>query len=175
MEALIKDLLTLSQIGAQGVGACDPAKVVAMVEEDLQPHLAAESGRLTVGVESACVRVSEGLLRQAIWNLAENAVKYRRPDTPVEIEIRGARRGSWYELHVSDNGAGMSPDESRSAFAPFYRALRISAVPGTGLGLSIVKRVVEASGGTVSIESQVGLGTTFVIHLPIAEGGCDGQ
>jgi two-component system, OmpR family, sensor kinase len=173
METLIRDLLTLSQVGARGVGACDPARAIAPVEEELAPRVQAESGRLHIDVESASVHTSEGLLRQAIWNLADNAVKYRRPDTPVEIEITGSRQGNFYELRVADNGTGMSPDESQSAFAPFYRALRISEVPGTGLGLSIVKRVVEASGGSISVESQVGLGTTFVIHLPILESGRD--
>jgi signal transduction histidine kinase len=63
----------------------------------------------------------------------------------------------------------MAPDESSKVFEPLYRAPRTRTVPGTGLGLSIVKRVVEASGGTVSVSSKIGQGTAFIITLPIVD------
>jgi signal transduction histidine kinase len=62
----------------------------------------------------------------------------------------------------------MSYDEARQAFDPFFRALRVREQQGTGLGLSIVKRVIEASGGSVAVDSRLGQGTTFVIRLPQA-------
>jgi signal transduction histidine kinase len=166
MEALIRDLLTLSRLDAQVHGmVCDPAAVAATVAEELAPRLQSEGGSLYVDVEPAAVSCSDGLLHQVMWNLADNGMKYRRPGTEMEIRIRGRQAGGAYELRVSDNGIGMSPDESRQAFEPFYRALRSHDTPGTGLGLSIVKRVVQLSGGTVSVDSQVGRGTTFVIGL----------
>jgi signal transduction histidine kinase len=63
----------------------------------------------------------------------------------------------------------MSPNEMRQVFQPFFRAFRLRAASGTGLGLSIVKRIVEASGGTVRVQSILDQGTTFVIVLPLAE------
>ena len=170
MEKLIEDLLALSRIDAQRVGACDPSLSVAEIREELGPRLEREGGTLRAEVAPAKVRCGDGLLRQVLWNLVDNGLKYRRPDVPPEIEIRGRAHGRQYELLVSDNGAGMSPDEAHKAFEPFYRAPRVHELPGTGLGLSIVKRVIEASGGRVSVDSQLGSGTTFAIRLSL-----DGQ
>jgi signal transduction histidine kinase len=168
MEALIRDLLTLSRLDAQVHGmVCDPAEVAATVAEELAPRLQSEGGSLRVDVEPAAVSCSDGLLHQVLWNLADNGMKYGRPGTATEIRIRGRQAGGGYQLLVSDNGIGMSPDESRQAFEPFYRALRAQDTPGTGLGLSIVKRVVQLSGGTVSVDSEVGRGSTFVIGLRV--------
>jgi signal transduction histidine kinase len=63
---------------------------------------------------------------------------------------------------------GMSPDEMSHAFDPLYRSGRVRAIAGTGLGLSLVKRVLEAAGGRVVVESQLGQGTAFVLHMPRA-------
>ena len=170
MEALIEDLLMLSRLEAhaqQRVG--DPARVAAELGEELAPRLEADNVTLRLDVAPAKVQCAEGLLRQALANLADNAVKYRRTGVPAVTEIRGRVVGSRYELCVADQGIGMSPDEARQAFDPFYRAARVRSTQGTGLGLSIVKRVVEASGGTVSAESELGAGTTFTILLPIAQ------
>jgi signal transduction histidine kinase len=172
MEALIADLLSLSRINAEVRGkVCDPSAVATLVHDDLQVKVTAEGGTLRVAVEPARTRCAEGLLRQALTNLAENAVKYRRPEVPVAIEVVGRVDGDEYDLRVTDNAMGMSPEEVRQAFEPFYRALRSRDTPGTGIGLSIVKRVVEAAGGTISLQSQLGKGSTFAMRLPLARAG----
>jgi signal transduction histidine kinase len=168
METLIRDLLELSRIEAPKSATAQAADVIHGVEEDIARDIQNAAGSLHVAVEPAPVLCSEGLLRQAVWNLAENAVKYRRPDVPLQLDISGRGVGGSYELTISDNGAGMSPDEAERAFEPFFRGERTRSTPGTGLGLSIVKRVVEASGGTISLDSTVGRGTKFTIHLPLA-------
>ena len=89
----------------------------------------------------------------------------------AQIEIRGHAVGKKYELRVSDNGVGMSYDEARQAFDPFFRALGAREQQGTGLGLSIVKRASEASGGSLAVDSRLGQKTTFVIRLPLASDG----
>jgi len=171
MADLIQDLLTLSGIGAQReTGSCDPAAVADQLRDDLLPRVEGAGGHLRMAVEHATTQVSEGLLRQALWNLTENAVKYSRPEVPPEIEVRGATTDGHYHLRVSDNGLGMAPDEMAHVFEPFYRADRVRDTPGTGLGLSIVKRIIEASGGTITVESQLGRGTTFEIDLPASHG-----
>ena len=171
MDGIIHDLLALSQISSEARDAhCDPATVAESVREDLAPRMPDERGTLRLAVETANVPCSEGSLRQALWNLAENAVKYCRPEAPPEIAIEGRRAGRAYELRVSDNGMGMSPEVAKHAFQPFYRGEQSRDRPGTGLGLSIVKRVVEASGGTVTMDSHVGRGTTFVLRLPLQHG-----
>ena len=169
MEGLIKDLLALSQIDAQISDArCETASVVAAVEADLRPTVERANGRLRVDVEAATLRCKDRLMHQVLWNVGENAVKYRRADAPLEVSIQGRAVGPSYELRVSDNGPGMSPIDARRVFEPFFRAEETrSTTPGTGLGLSIVKRIVEASRGTVAVESQAGRGSTFVIRLPL--------
>jgi signal transduction histidine kinase len=167
MEALIEDLLSLSRIDAQLPGRASTSEVAQGLESDLSGQVAALGGELRVEVEKARVRCSEGLLRQVLWNLGDNAVKYRREGVPPRIEILGRVAAGQYEFRVSDNGCGMSSEESRRAFEPFYRGTRSRDTQGTGLGLSIVKRVVEAAGGTFGVESRFGEGSTFRVTLPI--------
>jgi len=168
MESLIQDLLTLSSVGAQLPSAvCETAQVASVVAEELKPQVTSAAGVIHVEVEPATVGCSPGLLRQVLWNLGENAIKFRRSDVQLEIEFRGRAKGRLYEFSVSDNGSGMTGEEARRAFEPFFRGEQGRSTPGTGLGLSIVKRVIEASGGTVSINSEPGRGTTFDINLPL--------
>ncbi len=169
MDTLIEDMLLLSRASSQAVDVCDPAKVAAAVGDDLASLLDREGGTMRVEVVPAKIRGSEGLLSQALWNLVENAVKYRRADVAVRVEVTGWVQRKFYELRVTDNGIGMTPEETTRAFDPLYRAHRSGQVSGTGLGLSIVKRVIEASGGTISVYSELGHGTTFVVNLPVVE------
>ncbi|HVV52966.1 MAG TPA: ATP-binding protein, partial [Polyangia bacterium] len=170
METLVDDLLTLARVEAQAGGCCDPAAVVAQVQEDLGARMAAEKATLRVAVPSARIACSEGLLRQAVTNLLENAVKYHRPDAAPEVEISGQAADGRYHLRVADNGVGMSREDAALAVEPFFRAERTQGLPGTGLGLSIVKRVAEANGGELTIETDLGRGSAFVVRLPLADG-----
>ncbi|MEO8841021.1 MAG: ATP-binding protein [Kofleriaceae bacterium] len=171
MEQLIEDLLTLSRLDSEAVGqVAQTAAVVALVEDDLQRAARDVGGTLRIDVAPVAVRCSEGLLRQVLWNLGENAVKYRREEVPLELRIDGKASDAEYVLRVSDNGRGMIPNDAHSAFEPFFRAATTKAVPGTGLGLAIVRRIVEANGGRVSLDSVAGRGTTVEVHLRLATG-----
>jgi signal transduction histidine kinase len=169
METLIRDLLALSQVDTQSPDAAsDPAIVAASVGRDLSSPVADAGGRLELAVDDARVRCSEGLLRDVLWNLVENALKYRGAAPPA-IRVEGHRSHDVYEIRVSDNGMGMSADDARHAFDPFFRGTRAPhAAEGTGLGLSIVKRIVEVSAGKIAIESRVDRGTTVIVDLPLA-------
>jgi signal transduction histidine kinase len=169
MKAIIEDLLTLSRVSSELTGAtCQTERVVALLREDLAPKVETIGGVLNIKADAAVVSCSEGLLRQVLWNLAENAVKYCRSEVALRVDIYGRARANAYEFTVSDNGTGMSASELDLVFEPFFRGEHAWSTPGTGLGLSIVKRVVEASGGTVSVDSVVGRGTTFRMQLPLA-------
>ena len=170
METIIQDLLTLSRVSTKTTETrCAAAAVIASAEEDLRPKVEAARGILHIETVAATVTCSEGLLRQIMWNLGENAVKYRRDGVQLNVEIRGRILLHIYQLSVSDNGMGLSPSEAQHVFEAFFRGKQVRSTPGTGLGLSIVKRAVEASGGSVSIDSTLGQGTTFKVHLPLAE------
>jgi len=169
METMIRDLLTLSRVGGHAKGTtCEMTNVAAGAEEDLMPKVEAAGGTLRINVAPSVVSCNKGLLRQVLWNLGENAVKYRRTEVPLRIEIYGHAIAGTYELIVSDNGSGMLPWVARQAFDPFFRGKDAELMPGTGLGLSVVKRVIDACGGTVSLDSEPGQGTAFTIHLPLA-------
>jgi signal transduction histidine kinase len=170
MEALIHDLLALSRLSdLQKTGAtCQTETVAASVGDDLGPRVYAIGGLLYVFATPATVSCSEGLLRQVLWNLGENALKYRRPEVQLNVAIRGRLTPDAYEFTVTDNGTGMSSLETQRAFEPFFRGGQATSTAGTGLGLSIVKRVIEASGGSVSVDSVPGQGSTFKVRLPLA-------
>jgi signal transduction histidine kinase len=169
METLIDDLLALARVEGAPNAPCETADVGASVRQDLERRVAGVGGVLMVDVEPATVRCAPGLLQQALVNLGENAVKYRRADVPLRVEIRGRVDDGTYVYSVIDNGVGITSNDARHVFEPFFRAERTRVVPGTGLGLSIVRRIVEAHGGSVSVDTELGAGTTFVIRLPLAE------
>jgi signal transduction histidine kinase len=168
MEALVEDLMTLALSEGASHGRCDPALVAQQVQDDFRTRVDAARGDLRLEVAHAEVACSEGLLHQALTNLIENAVKYHRPNVPPVVALQGETTNGGYDLRVSDNGMGMSDDEAAHAFEPFYRAPRAVSLPGTGLGLSIVNRIAEVSGGSLSLETRVGEGTTFLMHIPLA-------
>lgn len=168
MDAIIQDLLALSRIlGDEPRALCDPATATEQLRDELTSRADQSSVSLTIDVEAAKVHCSEGLFRQVMWNLADNAMKYRRPDVGPHVEICGRAHERIYELTVRDNGIGISREEATRVFEPFFRTAAGRGEPGTGLGLSIVKRAVEANGGKVSVTSEPGRGSEFVARLPL--------
>jgi two-component system, OmpR family, phosphate regulon sensor histidine kinase PhoR len=106
-------------------------------------------------------------LEQALVNLLDNAVKFNRPGGEVWIEVGSTGEGK-VRISVRDNGIGIPSDDLPRIFERFYRVdkARSREVGGTGLGLSIVKHAIEAMGGSVSVESELGKGSHFTIVLP---------
>jgi signal transduction histidine kinase len=112
-----------------------------------------------------------GSLHSAIQNLVGNAVKYSGPDrwARVSVSAAGAPQRE-VRIAVEDHGAGLDHEERRLVFEPFYRGRDAVAnqVQGSGLGLSLVRRIAEAHGGRVEVDSEVGRGSTFTLCLPAA-------
>lgn len=112
-------------------------------------------------------------LRHALQNLLANAAKYGLPGKQtVEIYARSiaGAKGPEIEIRVADHGPGIPPEEQKHVFDAFYRGRKAvqDQIHGTGLGLHLVKKIVEAHGGTVSLESQPGAGSTFIVRIPAA-------
>jgi signal transduction histidine kinase len=167
IQQLIDDLLALSRAsGELAEATCNPSVVAARISHDFRDRFGRDAD-LSCDVEPSTIPYSETLFAQAVWNLVDNAVKYRRETVRPQVQVTGRHAGDRYELVVADNACGMSEPEAARAFDPFYRAGHARDVVGTGLGLSIVKRVVEARGGTVSMSSRPDEGSTFVLSLPI--------
>jgi signal transduction histidine kinase len=114
------------------------------------------------------VAVDRDAMAQAVLNLLHNAVKYTGPDKRIRLRGRRGEKGSGVAIEVADNGVGIRPQERKRIFERFYRAddLLSRHTEGTGLGLAIAKRIVEAHGGRIEVESQEGKGSTFRIELP---------
>jgi signal transduction histidine kinase len=116
-------------------------------------------------------RYDEWLLREIFGNLISNAVKYSHPNGLVEIY--GTRQAETFTVTIRDHGIGIAEEDQSHLFEAFYRAANARHISGTGLGLVIVKQAVDAYGGTISFESQEGVGTTFTVQLlfhPLDEG-----
>lgn len=110
-------------------------------------------------------------LRQAVQNLIHNAVKYGIDGSNwIGVFARAVPGpdGPMVEIQVADRGPGIPRDEQRHIFDAFFRGKRAVAdqVHGTGLGLNLVKKIVEAHGGTVEVQSEPGLGTSFILRIP---------
>ena len=105
-------------------------------------------------------------IANCLSNLIENAVKYSGKE--VCISIDAFLKDNRLCLNVKDNGIGIPLQEQERIFEKFYRAQNIpdANLPGIGLGLSYVKLMVEAHGGTISLQSETGKGTTFMIEIP---------
>jgi PAS domain S-box-containing protein len=108
-------------------------------------------------------RADERLLQHIFTNLLANAVKYSEPGQPVEFTIDRQRTNVVFR--VRDRGLGIPEADQSRLFQAFQRAQNVGQRPGTGLGLTIVKRCVEMHGGTISLESKVGEGTTVTVRL----------
>ncbi|PMB21776.1 ATP-binding protein [Fischerella thermalis] len=107
----------------------------------------------------------ENLLRHILGNLLSNAIKYSHPDSIVYFELRF--KNQTVIFNIKDEGIGIPLEDQKQLFQPFYRANNVGSIPGTGLGLAIVKKCLEAHGGEITVNSEVGVGTTFTVTLPL--------
>jgi len=105
-----------------------------------------------------------GLLRKIIGNLLTNAVKYSPDGGPVELTL--SRSNGSLVLRVRDHGIGIPSGELKDLFQPFHRGSNVGKIPGSGLGLAVTQKAVEAHGGTITVDSAVGGGTTFEVTIP---------
>nr|WP_236117071.1 hybrid sensor histidine kinase/response regulator [Hassalia byssoidea] len=107
----------------------------------------------------------ESLLRHILGNLLNNAIKYSLPSGTVLFEL--IRQEKTVIFRIQDSGIGIPEEDQKQLFQPFHRADNVGKIPGTGLGLAIVKKCVERHKGEISVSSEVGVGTTFTVTLPL--------
>ena len=147
---------------------------VAATAEATAP--AGVSIELSIAESLPAVAGDEAALRRVFQNLVGNAVKYGADARWVGIRAVG--RGATVEISVSDKGIGIAAADQGRIFDPFYRAADVvsAQIQGAGLGLSLVKRIVEAHGGQIAVNSSPGQGSTFTVTLPIIGGAAaDGR
>ncbi len=171
MEKMVLDLLEFSRLGRatlklervniktllQGVidemcwrGQAGEVEITLPRQATEPPSLLADGAELKVVFE----------------NLINNAVKYRRPETPLRIEIGWDEQPRFHVFWVRDNGMGMDPAFQAKAFDLFQRGTNVGQITGTGVGLAIVRRIVKNHQGLVRLHSKLGEGTTIYFTLP---------
>ncbi|WP_066832512.1 CHASE domain-containing protein [Rufibacter ruber] len=139
------------------------SEVLTSIEEDI--HGMIQEAGVTVQREFAVpqIRYARKNLRSILYNLVSNAIKYREPTRPLQVNVRTRREGEYVVLTVQDNGLGIREDQQEKLFTMFRRFH--SHVEGTGIGLYIVKRIIENNGGYIEVESEPGKGSTFTVHF----------
>jgi PAS domain S-box-containing protein len=113
------------------------------------------------------VYMDEKLLQHIFGNLLCNAIKYSPQGGVIRFELLAQAEEAIFK--VQDTGIGIPPADQLKLFEPFYRATNVERIGGTGLGLSIVKQCVDLHGGQITVQSEVGVGTTFTVRLPLGQ------
>jgi signal transduction histidine kinase/HAMP domain-containing protein len=142
---------------------------VQAMEKNIKIHLNAPEGLPAISVD-------RGKMLRVITNLVSNSIKYTMSGGSVEVSAKsavmdsveaGKPAGEAVEVSVQDNGYGIDPDDLPHIFDRYYRSKSISGIRGTGLGLAVVKSLVDAHGGDVSVESELGKGSKFTVRIPV--------
>jgi two-component system sensor histidine kinase SenX3 len=173
LSHLVQDIIELSRLQSEEVLAeaelVDLSSVVSeAVDRNEQLALKRNIRLLTEDGEGPEVFGNKELLTAAVKNLIENAISYSEPGSQVGIGC--AAKGPLAEIVITDSGAGISAENQERVFERFYRIdpSRSRETGGTGLGLSIVKHVAKIHRGDVKLFSQLGVGSTFTIRIPLA-------
>jgi signal transduction histidine kinase/ActR/RegA family two-component response regulator len=170
--ALINEVLDIARIEQGRLDLqLQPLPILALLEEVLtlvqplaQRHLV--QLRLHNHLNNDLVLADPQRLRQVMLNLLSNAIKYNRPSGLVEVSWQ--RQGQRLWLTVRDTGRGIAADKLERLFMPFDRlGIESSGIEGTGIGLTLSKALLEAMGSTISVESDLGVGSSFRFFLPI--------
>ena len=167
---LINDILKLSELESVAIEQCEERADVleaAKAAETLLSQAAASAGiTLSVAGMPAEAAIPAGRLKELMLNLMENGVKYNEPGGRVDVRVSADER--FVTATVSDTGIGIPEEARQRIFERFYRVDKGRARKngGTGLGLAIVKHILQLYGGSVSVESEPGRGSTFAVKLP---------
>ena len=172
---LINDLLLLTRTDAQAdlrkQVPVDLSAAVLDVFDRIAPLAAAKqlTMRSDVSANPVCVSGDTDLLERLVFILLDNAVKYTPPEGDVRITV--ADKGGAAAIEVADTGIGIAKEDLSHIFDRFWRAdkVRSRQMGGSGLGLSIAQKIVEQSGGSISVESEMGRGSKFIVTLPLLD------
>jgi signal transduction histidine kinase len=181
MSVLVQNLSDINRIESERMvfasADFDLDEVVEAVARDLRA--AVEKRRQTLTLSPATllppVHGDRQRIAQALTNLMSNANRY----TPEggTITVRTQRNGRMAEIAIGDNGIGISPADQKHLFTQFFRSEdeAVRAQTGWGLGLAVAKLLIEAQGGQIAFDSTLGIGSTFILSVPLAGGGDDGK
>ncbi|MGI2902834.1 ATP-binding protein [Tolypothrix sp. VBCCA 56010] len=165
---ILDDILLLSkgELGKQKINKI-PINLTEFCEQVIQETQLINKNIINFDCEAKYINacIDEKLLRHILTNLLTNAIKYSPKDSPIDLEL--ISNESEVIFQIKDKGIGITPEDQQHLFESFYRASNVGNIPGTGLGLAIVKQCVDLHGGKIAVKSEVGVGTTFIVTLPI--------
>jgi signal transduction histidine kinase len=175
LQRLVEDLLDFGRMESglkqYRISICDAFQLVRAAVTDLSEQAQAEGFCIETNLVAnpAVVRADQEALRRAIRNLLENAMKYSPKCRTVWVD--GVINNEHVSIAVRDRGMGIDVSEQRSIFQKFVRgdAAKKAGIKGTGIGLAMVQQISEAMGGKIQLQSEVGVGSTFTILLPLVE------
>ena len=170
MTQLLTDMLTLSRAEA-GKLEFKPQWIDLeefcnnLVEEIELTYRARQSIFFISQYPCQKVWLDEKILRSILNNLLSNAIKYSSEDSHIYLTFSCELEAVAFQ--IQDQGIGVSAEDQQHLFESFYRGTNVGDIPGTGLGLAVVKKCVDLHGGSIAVESKVGIGTTFTVTLPL--------
>lgn len=165
MSDLLQDLLNYSRIGKTNEKEKIPInEVLQEIIEDLHVSIESSNASIELG-DFPVMKGSRSELRHLFQNLISNSLKYSRKDETPEIKLWAKKEGNYYIFNISDNGIGINEQFFKRIFEMFQRLHSRDNYAGTGIGLAIVKKIVDGYDGKISVTSEVGKGTTFMIKI----------
>lgn len=172
LAAIVEDLLQLSRLESAGQlvkpSWIDAGPFLDRIRDEFEPLAERKQQNFSVDLDPEIeeFRADPDLLERAVGNLVDNAIKYTPDGGEVHVTVRSTRSG--VAIEVADTGIGIPESDCTRVFERFYRVdkSRSREMGGTGLGLAIVKHIMQLHGGNVSVQSQVGSGSTFTVSLP---------
>lgn len=181
MLMMVNELMTLAKSReaqqTDKTKSVEPELVARRIRRTFQERAAEKniSFNVTVPEDLPAFRGDLEMVEQIIENLVSNAIKYTLPDGRVEVKF--TRTANMIRMEISDTGIGISKADKPKLFSEFFRAENARAIEknGTGLGLAIVKEFVDKLDGRILVESEEGMGTIFVVDLPVATNQKGGQ
>ena len=177
MSGLLKDVLVIARAEAGKLEfspvEIDLVKFCSELTQEMQLNDSNQhklnfiicSNCFGVSASSVIAYMDEKLLRQIFSNLLANAIKYSPSNSAVQFKL--TCENNYAIFQVQDAGIGIPLQDQKMVFDPFHRAENVGNIPGTGLGLTIVKNSCSIHGGSISVDSKVGIGTTFTVILPL--------
>ena len=171
MQTLIQDLLAYSRVGSTGQVLAATSSEDALDQALANLHGAIAESGAAVTHDPLPMVLADGIqLVQLFQNLIGNGIKYQRAGVPrVHVAVSWNSRNKWI-FAVKDNGIGIEPQYVERIFGMFQRLHKREEFAGTGIGLAIAKKIIERHGGSISVESQPGEGSTFRFALVASEG-----